>query len=350
MKSKNKRKRRNPKFIGRPLLVRDETSARTHFLERDNVPPGYPCIFFAQEPFTVLGLSPQLSASDIADAAKIQSQKWKERLQTSNNPSRDNLIHIIEQAERILSEQCFPYRAFAKKYASLGRCYSKTLIRKAFFKTLIKSAPSLRRRQTLRNLKIGGIFSIPLLVAITFLVVVLTIPVGGITILGYTLFAQTLFVIWGPFALIPVLALMATGGFGAYWYRKHKHVFQELAGHFHNNLRILEALAFAIEDFYLLQAFELKQKEPDTFRVNQRQIKKEISKHMDELVNGFIQEFIQNLSVFTAEHVGSDKMDIAKFYQLLEEHPGEVEKCSEASLIQRLTVDCKTMLPVVNSS
>ena len=156
-RTQNKKKRRNPQFIGRPLLVRDESSARSHFLEGHNVPPAYSCIFFAQEPFTILGISPQLSASDIANMAKTQSQKWKERLQTADTTYRDSLIRIIEQAEHILCEQCIPYRAFAKKYASLGRRYSKSHIRKAFFKALIHSAPGLRRRQTFKNFKVGGI-------------------------------------------------------------------------------------------------------------------------------------------------------------------------------------------------
>jgi hypothetical protein len=181
----------------------------------------------------------------------------------------------------------------------------------------------------------------------TFLVAVLTLPLGGLSILGYVLFAKTLFAAWGPLAFIPSFVLITIGGFSAYWYRKQKHVFQELVEYFQHNVRILEALAFAVEDSYLLQTFLLKQSEPDTFRVNQRAIKKAIATHMDKIIHGFLQDFIRNLAEFTEKHADSDKMDIRAFYQLLEDHPGEVEKCSEAALIRRLTVDRKTMLPVV---
>ena len=264
MKMLPQTRRRSKKafILGRPLLVLDHNSLTIRFYSRELIPPRSPIHFPATEPFTILGINPSHSYADTIESIRRKATEWHTVLPTTEEYGRES--SAIHTAENILSDQrtFIRYQSFARKYDQSRKNLSRSKIHRQFAKAIISGTPALRKRQTIRNTQSGGILSVSLLVSIVLLIVVFTIPAGLVSILGFTLLADTIFVTWGPFALVPIATLAAVGTLGAYWYKQHKDVFVELQASLGQDMDYIEAMVYAIEDRYFMRQLRTL---PDSF-------------------------------------------------------------------------------------
>jgi len=220
---------------------------------------------------------------------------------------------------------------------------SRASIQRRFAKAIVRLSPSLRNRQTIRDLQSGGIVGLSLLIATVLLVVVLTVPVGGVTILGLTLFAKTLIVAWGPLALIPIAALLALGGCGAFWYKKHKDVFRELQDYLCEVIEHMESMAYAIEDIFFLYSFQLFQEDSSVLHEKKSGIRKTCDDFMTQFISEYVDSFIDRLSRVATDQCGKGDMSPESFFQFLSLHPGETQQCFQQSF-SGLLIDNKNSL------
>ena len=196
-KGKGKAKHvQEPFMLGRQLIIVDQQSYEVRFLPRDKVPPLSPVHFPAKEPFTILGISPGLKASDVSVLAREKETSWLRCLPDVKEYDRE--ISAIHDAVNILCDNrsCTLYKAFAKTYDKGRAQLSRSKIQRNFISALITMAPVLKKRQTSRNIESGGIFATSLLVAIVMLIVVLTIPVAALVFSDFHC-SQTHFLLHG---------------------------------------------------------------------------------------------------------------------------------------------------------
>lgn len=325
---------RSTTIIGRPLLVVDTSCGTFDFLSREAIPPVTPHRFHASEPFTILGINPISSFSDISALAQERGKSWHALLGKSTEFQRERTA--IDSAVNILheSQSCAQYRAFAKSYACSRKRFSRKKICLKLARAVLNQSPALVTRQRIIDLKTGGIFSVPLLISIALLIAILTIPMGGVTILGIAFFASTIMAAWGPFAILPIVVLLALGGLGAYWYRQFNHVFCDLQDNLSRVIDIMEAMSHAVEDVFFLQEFKTFQSDSRRFRVNQRKIHDEISACIDSFIVDLIAAFIKRLSALVQRDEGQEKMTPEAFFTFLKSHPGELRECFQQTLSQ----------------
>jgi hypothetical protein len=314
-------------MLGRPLLIVENSSQQIRFIPRKEIPPASPVHFPAKEPFTILGINPNASYSDVIEAASSKVNDWFSYLPDTGEYEREqaslrDALSILENRQSFTQ-----YRSFARKYDQSRKELSRSRIQRMFAKTIISQAPELRKRQKIRDMQSGGILAVSLLVSIVLLIVVLTIPVGGVTILGLSLFANTLFIAWGPFAIIPIAALIGLGGLGAYWYKQYKDVFLDLQGYLGQVMDYVEAMAYAVEDIFLLDGFRLFQESSSEFCVNKERIQQDRDDFMSEFVKRYVEKFVIRLSSTISEYGSDQSMKTEQFFALLADHPGEVQQC-----------------------
>lgn len=297
------------------------------FLARQSIPPPHAVHFPATEPFTVLGISPRATYADVDRLSSSRSSLWLEHLCEEATFNRER--QAISDAKSILGDRhsCTQYRSFARSYDKSRRPLSRGKLQRQFAHAVVSHAPALRKRQNLHDIRSGGIFGVSLLISIVLLIVVLTIPIGGLSIFGFTLFAQTLIAAWGPFAIIPAAALIALGGLGAYWYRQHKHIFKELQSYLAQVMDHMEAMAYSVEDRFLLLGFRLFQKDSTSFHVNKAQVQKARDAIMSEFVAQYTAAFVERLSMVVQETQQAAQMRVEDFFAFLAEHPAEVQNC-----------------------
>jgi hypothetical protein len=329
MKIRMRQARGVPKssMLGRELLLVDQNSQDIHLIPLEQIPPGSPFHFPAMEPFTILGIDPRASFTDTTETASSKAAAWFSGLPDTKEFAREQ--ESLRKAASILGNRhsCTQYRSFARIYDKSRKRISRSRIERSFVKTIIGHAPGLRKRQTIKNMKSDGILSVSLLVSLVLLIVVLTVPVGGVTIFGYTLFAQTLIVAWGPFAIIPIVALAGLGGLGAYWYKKNEDVFLELQVYFRQVMDHMEAMAYAVEDIFLLHSFHLFQEDSSAFRINKTRIQQARDDFIFKFVERYVEEFVVRLSKMIQKYESDQRMSPEQFFMLLADHPGEVQQC-----------------------
>lgn len=173
-------------MLGRPLLVVDYDLQDIRFIRRSQIPLGSPTHFFSLEPFTILGINPRVSYADITNTAIAKADIYCSSLPDKDEYAREK--EALRNAVNILGNQqsCIQYRSFARKYDQSRQMLSGSKMERRFAKAIIGHAPGLRKLQTIRNSKSGGILAVSLLVSLVLLIVVLTIPVGGVAIFGFT--------------------------------------------------------------------------------------------------------------------------------------------------------------------
>ena len=340
-KDKGKDRVQETCMLGRSLLIIDPRSHDIRFLSRGEIPPQLPVHVVAQEPFTILDINPRLDCSDITEITRSKSISWLECLPDNDDYARE--IKLIRDAASILgnTRSCIQYKAFAKQYyEERDRHTSKEKrdrhtrkgMHRSFFKAIIAAAPELKRRQTISEIKAGGIFATSLLVSLILLIVVLTIPVGGISISGYAFFASTLFAAWGPAAIIPILAIVGLGGLVAYWYKQHNEVFKELQGCLEQVMdHQMVAIAYAIDDYYMLEAFDLFKNSSSEYRMHKKEIEEERDTFMTECVENYVENFIECLASKITDNEDERKMTPEQFFIFLEKNPGEIRQCFQHS-------------------
>ena len=92
------------------------------------------------------------------------------------------------------------------------------------------------------------------------------------------------------------MALVALGGLGAYWYKQHKEVFVELQGCLGNVLEQMEALAYAVEDVFMLHEFHLYKKDSSRYKLREKDIRKRRDDILAEFVKRYVEVFTRKLS------------------------------------------------------
>lgn len=314
-------------MLGRPLLVVDYDLQDIRFIRRSQIPLGSPTHFFSLEPFTILGINPRVSYADITNTAIAKADIYCSSLPDKDEYAREK--EALRNAVNILGNQqsCIQYRSFARKYDQSRQMLSGSKMERRFAKAIIGHAPGLRKLQTIRNSKSGGILAVSLLVSLVLLIVVLTIPVGGVAIFGFTFFASTLIAAWGPLAILPVVALVGLGGLGAYWYKQHKDVFVELQGYLGQILDYMEAMAYSVEDIFLMQGFRLFQRDPTAYRFDQERIQKTRDEFISDFVEKYVEAFVDRLSSMITEREIDENMNPEQFFEFLADNPGEVQQC-----------------------
>lgn len=336
--AKNKKARhiQEPFMLGRQLIIVDPQSYVVRFLPRDQIPPQIPVHFPAKEPFTILGISSRLKPADVCTLARDKERAWLSCLIDVNEYERE--VSAIHDAADILGDNrsCILYKAFAKKYHKGRTQLSRSKIQRNFISALITMAPVLKKRQTSRNIESGGIFATSLLVAIVMLIAVLTIPVGGISILGFSLFANSLFVAWGPAAIIPAIAFIALGGLGAYWYKQHKEVFVELQVCLGYVLEQMEALAYAVEDVFMLHEYHLYQDNSSNYKLREKDIRKRRDAILAKFVEHYVEVFTRKLSSMMSDGEEDQQMSPEQFFAFITNNPEEIRQCFHHSLSELL--------------
>ena len=329
MKKKMRQSRSIQKIfiLGRPLLVVDQNSQDIRFIPRELIPPGSPAHFLAMEPFTILGISPHASYADISETAGTKAVAWFLVLPDTGEYAREQAS--LHNAVNILGnrQSCAQFRSFTRSYDQSRKSYSRSKIQRRFAHAIIGNATGLRKRQTIRNIQSGSILGVSLLVSLVMLIVVMTLPVGGVTILGFTLFANTLISAWGPFAIMPIAAVAGLGVLGAYWYKRHKDVFLELQGCLGLVMDHMEAMAYAIEDVFLLDGFRLFQEDSSVFRINKVRIQQDRDAIMSEFVERYVEVFVSRLSSMISERESTARMNAEQLFTFIADHPGEVQQC-----------------------
>lgn len=339
----------NPSITGRPLLVVDPASKELRFLTRSEIPPAAPAHFLAMEPFTILGIDPSCSFDNATEIAAKRAVAWEQTIP-------DNVEYALEQASLRLAtnilgdRQCYvQYLSFARQtYDRSRKSLSRYKIRRMFAHGVLARAPVLLKRQTIRNIQAGGIFGVSLLASLVLLLVVLTIPVGGVTILGFTVFATTLFTAWGPLAIMPIAALAALGGLAAFWYRKHHDILLDLQGCLGQVMEYMEAIACSAEDIFLLRSFRLFQLDSTEFRLDRRRIEQMRDAVLADFVKDYVGAFVNRLSSMISKAESGQRMMPERFFELLAAHPGEVRGCFERTLYE-LVVEKRANLLKIDS-
>lgn len=342
---------KSPSILGRPLLAADPVSCSISFLSRTDMPPLSPVHFQAKEPFTVLGVNPQDASSDISVQAVRQADAWLAIL--PRTPKYERERGAVQNAMSMLGQQqsIIQYRAFARKYEVSRKPFSRNSIQRGLARAIVSQSPLLRSKQKIRTVQSGGIFAVAFLMSLVLLIVILTLPVGGVAIMGYVIFSTTLIAAWGPAAIIPVLALLALGGVSAYLFKRYKDVFQELQAHLGQVLDYMESMAYAFEDNFFLREFKTHQQAPDEFKMHKKQMCDERTRHMSAFIDMYIRSFIDRLSELAKKWEGRENVTVDRFFALLADHPGEVRECFlqtlSKSVIEKGT--CRLQLEAENT-
>jgi hypothetical protein len=344
MELSSKRKSSKAWILGRPLLIIDHHSLSIRFYSRELIPPRFPVHFPATEPFTVLGITPGHSYVDTIEIIRRKAAEWLSVLPTTEEYGRETAA--IRTAENILGDkQAFMrYQSFARKYEESRKNLSKSKIHRQFAKSIIQSTPVLGKRQTIRTTQSGGILSVSLVVSILMLVAVFTIPVGVFSILGATLLSETIFLTWGPFALVPIATLVAVGALGAYWYKRHKDVIVELQASLGQVMDYVEAMVYAIEDRYFIRSYELFQAGSSSFVTKKKHIEKARDAIMADFIKKYVSAFVSRLADMIRKSEAADTISADQFFAFLENNPGEVQQCFQYSLFDLAEVVQDTTL------
>ena len=340
-----KRKSSKAMILGRPFLVLDNNSLSIRFCSRDLIPPRSPAHFPATEPFTILGINPGHSYTDTIENMRRKTAEWLSVLPSTEEYRRE--ADAIHTAEKILGDQrsFIRYKSFARRYDASRKNLSKSKIHRQFAKAIIRSTPILRKRQTIRTTQSGGILSISLLISIVLLVAVFTIPAGVVSLLGVTLLSETIFVTWGPFAIVPIATLAAIGALGAYWYKQHKDVFVELQTSLGQDMDYIEAMVYAIEDRYFMRSYELFQADSSRFVLKKRHIEKARDVIMADFIKKYVSAFVSRLTDMIRKSEAAETISADQFFAFLENNPGEVQQCFQYSLFDLAdTVQDTTLL------
>lgn len=319
--------------MGRLLLLVDPDAEELRFVTRDEVPATRPVHFPASEPYTILGIDPDEGCVAVGELAPTKVDKWLRTLTDQGEYAREHasLRHALD----ILGnrESFFRYRGFVKKvYDPSRKAITRAKVQRMFAKAIVSCAPDLRRRETIREIQAGGIFGISVLIGLMLLIAVMTIPVGGVVVLGSPFFATTLFVAWGSWAILPALAVITVGGAATYWYRKHRDVFLEIHDSLGEVMQQIEALAAALEDVFLLQGFHLYEKDAAEFRQWRRGLEEKRNVVVTDFVRRYVSAFVECLSSVIANVESGKKMGPEEFFVFLAEHPSEVRICFRQTL------------------
>ena len=333
MKKKPKEGSEASSIAGRGLLLADPLSEELHLVSRDGIPPPRQAHFVAGEPFTILGIDPSTDHSEIAAAASVKVEEWLKLL--GNQAEYERERKSLENADRILShrESLFRYRGFVKKvYDPSRKPITLGKLQRSFAKAIVSCVPELRSRQTLHDVQAGVGFGFSVLIAAVLLVAVLTIPVGGVAVLGFALFTKTLIVAWGPLAILPALAVLTTGGLAAYWYHQHADVFRKIHEVLGEAFQQIEALGGAIEDVFLLRGFDLLEKDSTEFHGWRRQAEKKRDELLELFIAKFVEAFVDQLVVVLSQAHQGTEMSADEFFQFLADHPREVRSSFKRAL------------------
>lgn len=330
-------------ILGRPLLVFDRSRCVSQFLSRNDIPSAFPMHCVASEPFTLMGINPDAKKSDIIKNARQSSEKWLTTL--PNVPEYERERTGIKKAVEILSTEAIitQYRGFAKDYEQKRKKFSRDDIVSLIMKKIVSQSPTLRKRWRDGKRKSSGIFGSSFLVSIAFLIALFTVHVGGVTILGFTLFSTTLFAYLGPLALLPISVLLLFGGFMAHLYKQHTDVFRELHKYLSPVIVKIEAVAYAVEDVFFLQRFEVFRHDSTEIRKHQKEMYSYRDKFMKDFIGAYTEAFNKELSRLVQEHEGKEQMTADCFFSILRNHPGELEKCFQQPFVSQVT---KLQLPV----
>ena len=347
VKKKPKNGSEAPSIAGRPLLLADPLSEELHLVGRDGLPPPRQAHFVAGEPFTILGVDPTADHSEIAATASAKFDLWLKLLGDQAKYKRE--WKSLENAHRILShrESLFRYRGFVKKvYDPSRKQVTLAKLQRSFAKAIVSCVPELRSRQTIHDVQAGVGFGFSVLIAAVLLVAVLTIPVGGVAILGFALFTKTLIIAWGPFAILPALAVMASGGLAAYWYHQHADVFRKIHEVLGEAFQQIGALGGAIEDVFLLRGFDLLEEDSTKFHGWRRQAEKKRDELLELFITKFVGAFVDQLvAVLSQAHQGKE-MSAEEFFQFLADHPHEVRTSFKRALYVLVIEHQEEFLPL----
>ena len=342
-RSSRARKRAKPKakskppLIGRPLMVTGPDGRDMRFLSRTGIPPESPAHFTASEPFTVLGISPRASARDITALAGKRGRQWLALL--PNTKKWDVERRTVRQAMDLLKDRssCMEYRAFARSTSDPENRVSRDVLQRKIARMIVQEMPGLRDRQKIRDLKSGGLVGLSFLSSLVLLIVVLTLPVGGVTVLGLTVLTTTLIASWGPLALLPAAAILALGGLGAYYYKKHSQVFRELQSFMQEIIGRMEVMVQAAEDVFLLHAYRCYQEDRESFVNHYASVKKIHDRFLDERIRDWVRDLVGRLGSLMEEQSGGNKMRPEDFFSFLSDHPAEVHAVFEETAMKRIT-------------
>jgi hypothetical protein len=315
-------------IAGRPLLLADPRAEELSFMVGDEIPPPLPVHFPASEPYTILGIDPETPHDAVASIASARAGAWLKVLAYHAEYERERAS--ITAALQILGQRqtIFRYRSFIRTTYDPARTdVTPAKLQRAFAAAIISCAPELRRRQTLKDVQAGIGFGSSLLIAAVLLVGVVTVPIGGITLLGFPLFAKTALIAWGPIAILPALGVLSAGALAAYWYHQHADVFLQIHESLSEALQQIAALGAALDDVYLLRCFHLFERTPEEFHKQQRLAEQERNTVLEIFIGEFVRAFVDELVVSLSQVGLSTEMNSDELFQYLKDHPAEVRSC-----------------------
>ena len=302
-------------------------------MARHEIVPSRPTHFPASEPYTILGLDPEDAYAAVNESASTKVELWSKVLVDHVEYARE--LSSLKHAVQILGnrESFFRYRSFVRKvYDPSRKEITSSRIQRMFAAAVVNCVPDLREQDTIRDIQAGSIFGLSVLIGLMLLIAVITIPVGGVVVFGTAFFAKTLLVAWGPWAILPALAVVAVGGAAVYWYREHRDVFDQLHVGLGKAMDQVEALAVALEDVFLLRGFQLFEKDAAQFRAWRKVADKERDSLVADFIKSYVRVFVDRLSSLIVGVEGSKKMGPEEFFSFLSEHPREVQACFLTSL------------------
>lgn len=321
--TKTGKAKQTPKSIGRPLLVWSFKANAWRFLRRSETPPNDPCLFIAREPFTILGIDPRASRKTIAAELTQKQRVWKLRTNSREIPAqyRAAMNGAIDDAVAVLTNDCLRYRAFARHYTAQLTQVTPERIQKKMFQAVLKSCPEMRKREALRKVKGGGIFSASMLAAFVLAIVIMSVPVGGFTIFGLTLFAATIIASWGPIALLPSLTIGVLGAVGAYYYRRHRNVFAELQAALGSQVAYLEEVGRSFEDRLMLSLYGCYVQDSRSYTAQLDQMRSQLVSQMDETIAQLVREAVSTISQLVTETTDAEHLTAETFLKGLGSNP-----------------------------
>jgi hypothetical protein len=291
-------------LLGRDLVVFNHASDPPEIrrLAGNQIPPAHACVFWAREPFTVLGINTTESAKTTPGLAQDRFAAWQDHSQRFGMP--DSLRQSLDRAQNILTRDSIHYKAFARRFLQYVSVEPKReVLEFLLLRILLTQHVHSYEKNASANGKIDAREFAAKMLCASLIDIVRSLGVrGGLHVLG------GLRGYWGTWKSVIEVAA-GTGG----WRREYSNhntfrkAYLSISDAFTTGIDIALEIAHSYWDLKLIQAWECHRDSPlpqRSIRQSVKEAKAAMNAHAEDVISVMAEHLVNAFSGFVAPESG----------------------------------------------